>query len=352
MSDVSCAQSGEIVQHTNEKKPAFVIAEIGSNWRTLDDCLLSIRLAAGCCADAVKFQLFNGDALYGPAYAAKVKEYTTGSAFGYLAGEPKDVPGALPIEWLPRLSSEANRHGIEFMCSAFSPELVDAVDPFVRRHKVASAEMTHVRLLSRINATGKPVIVSTGGHSKPDISAALRYLPAQKTTLLYCVPQYPAQFTDLRTIDLLRKTFHVPVGFSDHSLDVLEIVSRAVGKHGATVVEKHVNFTGLPSPDSGHSLSWGHFGIYVNAAKGRPWRDPEFAFMATEKDMVLRHNRRLIAMRDIQVGEMMSEGENFGIFRSLKNDDRAFSPFFVNAVHGLPAKRAILAGEGIGPGDV
>jgi hypothetical protein len=68
--------------------------------------------------------------------------------------------------------------------------------------------------------------------------------------------------------------------------------------------------------------------------------------------MILRHNRRLIATRDIPVGDTLQEGINFGIYRSLKDDTKALSPFMIDYASGRAAKNAIMAGDGIGPGDL
>ena len=89
----------------------FIVAEVGSNFKTLDDCRRSIQLAKSCGADAVKFQAFDHKALYG------------------FDGE---ISGSLPLEWLPGLADKANSLGIEFMCSAFSPEILLEVNRYVK----------------------------------------------------------------------------------------------------------------------------------------------------------------------------------------------------------------------------
>src|SRR4051812_44777097 len=108
-------------------KKVMIIAEVGSNWLTIQDCYHSIRMAKWAGADAVKFQLFDQYALYGPLI-------TTGHLRGSMA------PG-----WIPLLKKEAEAQKISFMCSAFSPELAELVDPHVNMHKIASAELYHTR---------------------------------------------------------------------------------------------------------------------------------------------------------------------------------------------------------------
>jgi sialic acid synthase SpsE len=68
--------------------------------------------------------------------------------------------------------------------------------------------------------------------------------------------------------------------------------------------------------------------------------------------MISKHNRRLIATRDIAVGEKLKEGENFGIYRSLKDDHSALSPWAIDDVNGKLAKRAMRAGDGITPDSI
>ncbi len=135
--------SGEspIVTRLFTAKP-FIICEIGSNWQTLDHALESIAVAKSCGADAVKFQLFSPSALYG--HCDGIDAYS------------------LPLDYLPILKLKADQEGIEFMCTAFSPELVLAVDPFVEVHKVASSDACWPQLLEAVANTHKPVLLSTG----------------------------------------------------------------------------------------------------------------------------------------------------------------------------------------------
>lgn len=341
--------------------PPFIIAEVGSNWRTLDECLLSIRQAKLCGADAVKFQAFTNKALYGMNYytfyncepgvplTEKVIEERLEKGDKHIKHEHKS---SLPLDWLPLLKAESDRVGIEFMCSAFSPELIDAVDPFVNIHKVASAECTHIRMLEKLRAIGKPVILSTGAKGLSDIMMALEVLGPTPVVLMYCVAAYPARQITLENIPWLKKTFKTLAGYSDHSTDVCAIPQFAVRNYGACVLEKHVSFIDAETPDSGHSLSADQFGMMVKYVCGVEQICHGYGSGIEENPMITRHNRRILAIRDIAIGDTYQEGVNFGIYRSLKDDAKALHPFAVNSVNGKVAKNAINAGDGIGPGDV
>lgn len=325
----------------------FIIAEIGSNWSILEDCLYSIRVAKVCGASAVKFQLFTWKHLYGDLPVDKM--------FG--------ISGALREDWLPKLKAQADEVGIEFMCSAFSPELVEAVDPFVNIHKVASAEMNHVRILEKLRHIGKPVILSTGASTAPDIKQALFYLNGMSSivgdkveipcqvALMYCEGAYPAKNTLLSKMVLLKETFGqlALVGLSDHSLEVYAVPMQAI-KLGACCIEKHVNFVDSKGPDAPHSLNQEEFTRMVKILSGEV--TPVLGPSPDEQDMVTTHKRRLIAIRDILPGDILKEGENFGIFRSLKKDSRGLNPFAIDHVNGKTALVAINAGDGIGPCDI
>lgn len=336
----------------------FIIAEIGSNWRTLDDCKNAINMAKACGADAVKFQLFNPKSLWGFESARDWAIQTDPETYGGFTGFfdikheafESVTQASLPIEWLPILKAKADKVGIEFMCTAFSPELYDVVNPYVNYHKVASAECTHVEILEKVKSYGKPVFLSTGAHGVSDIGTALGHLDRSQTTLLYCVANYPAQEVDLGVIPAMRDVFNLPVGYSDHTTDVLMIPGFACEFYGATVLEKHVSFIDAGTPDKPHSLNGQQFKRMVEYIRNP--QPPRLGYTREENPMVLRHNRRLVATKPIKAGDKLIKGENFGIYRSLKDDTNGWSPFMIDAVNGSVAVRDIQAGNGVGPGDI
>lgn len=316
------------VEIGNGQRP-FIIAEVGSNWTSLEDCLFSIRAAKSCNADAVKFQLFTHEDLFGEQKSdTNTKE--------------------LPRQWIPALADECKNQDIEFMCSAFSPDALNFLNPFVNIHKIASAEMTHVRLLDAAKDSGKPVILSTGAHNLQDIHRSVKLLNPDKTIVMYCIASYPARQTFLESINILRDELNLPVGYSDHSQDSITIPRMAIG-HGAVVLEKHVNFVGCTSPDSPHSLSLTEFKEMIKYLE-KPRN--EFHYNKEEEPMILQHNRRLIATSNLKAGDKLIEGVNFGIYRSKERDTKALSAFFIDEVNGKLLKNSLKAFEGIGPFDI
>lgn len=223
----------------------LVIAEVGSNWKTHQDCIQSIRAAKAAGAGAVKFQWYTNECLYGAE------------------GDRNLTPD------IPALAKECEKAKIEFMCTAFSPKGYDLVDPYVKRHKVASSEITAVDILDKVNSFKKPVILSTGGAFNDEITRAVLMLRNVPVTLLYCEVEYPARFANFGRFLSFRKYFPgCDYGYSDHTIDVIRAPLEAKQK-GASVIEKHVNFTDhTDTPDAGHSLSGEEFSIMVQALKG------------------------------------------------------------------------------------
>ncbi len=344
-----------------ESKP-WIVAECGSNWKEFAHAKDSIAMAKAAGADAIKFQAFSMESLYGFSFES------IESQLGFVPDKGEidyaNAVGAyhsqLPLEWLPQLKEKADACGIEFMVTAFSPELVAAVDPFVGVHKIASSDLSHVKLLQAVAATGKPVLLSTGASSTGDVRQAIQVLrdagcKDADLVLLYCNASYPSKRHNLFLIDELRETFGLSVGLSDHSIDVIYAPLAAVKHHGAMVIEKHFTaFPELDTPDRGHSLTTDEFKIMTDYLRGK--RDGGgFNPTSEEKDMFLRHNRRLITTKDVAPGEVLEYGVNFGAYRSLKEDMRAFSPFILLDAQASPdgkyAAKAIARGDGIGPGD-
>jgi N,N'-diacetyllegionaminate synthase len=320
-------------------KDVFIVGEISSNWRTLNDCLVSINLAANAGAHAVKFQLFSPKDLYGTDAPFEV-----------------GISPYLDPAWLPYLKEKADKAGIEFMCTSFSPERAREVDKYVEVHKVASAELSHLRLLQQLRKLGKPVILSTGASGFADVDKAVAVLTDTthsdhapvEVVLMHCVSAYPAPATNLARIQVLKQRFGRLVGYSDHSTNYDDVPLMAKLR-GAAVIEKHLTcFPEIDSPDRPHSVTVAQFKRMVEYL-GEKVDVP--GYLEEEREMVLKHNRRLKVTRDVQPGEVLEEGVNVGAYRSLEEDAHALSGFMVDAVAGKPAKRAMGAGEGVGPGD-
>lgn len=363
-----------------DSKP-FIIAEVGSNWTSFEHAKDSISMAKQCGADAVKFQAFTAGDLYGYSrWLCGVPGM--GGEMGYVVTRGNERPSdevlrsvfspdtiaceafliskadgfsEIDLDWLPKLKEKSDACGIEFMVTAFSPELVAAVDPYVSVHKVASSDLSYPQLLEAVAKTGKPIILSTGASSRGDIGLALNALGGAKdrTVLMYCASAYPSRRHNLYLMRELREEFGRPVGLSDHSTDVIYAPLSAHREFGAVAIEKHFTaFPELDTPDRPHSLTSDEFKIMVDYIRGN--RDGGINPTSEERDMFLRHNRRLVATKDIPVGEMLQFGVNYGAYRSLENDSHGMSPFFWNHERGPEGKRAakvIQRGKGVGPGD-
>jgi len=287
----------------------LVIAEIGSNWKSLDTILRSIDMAKLCGADAVKLQLYDHQKLY---------------------GYRRRMAGCLEPHHVQHASERARENGLKFILSVFDPNDVWEVRSHVDYIKIASSNSSDVLLLQSAAECDRPIILSTGASSISDIRRSLGTISSIRnddmdTTLMYCVSSYPSVENDLSVISLLRIEFGLPVGLSDHSLDVFNSPVIAKDVYGCSMIEKHFKISNMGTPDSGHSLGMHDFERMTRRlASGMPREMPK---CEGEEHMLLKNKVRLVAIDSIDPGDTFSYGKNFGIFRSKEPCEDPMSPY-------------------------
>ncbi len=338
----------------------FIIAEAGSNWRMgglkRDSAMAKalIDVAAESRADAVKFQTYRPETTY--AQGAGESEYLAE------AGYRQDIHEifadlAMPYEMIPELAAYCAEKGIEFMSTPFSTQDFAAIDPFVKIHKIASYELSHVRLLEAAAKSGKPLILSTGACAGKDIAWAVNaYIAAggDELCLMQCTAKYPAPSStmNLKTLPWLKSRFGVCVGLSDHSRHPTFAPLAAVGM-GARVIEKHFTLDNrLPGPDHAFAVLPGELKEMVEGVREveKMLGDGVKEIKEAEKELADFARRALQATADIQKGDVFAEGQNFDILRPGKRKPGAH-PRHIHSVQGKRAARDIPAGDGIRPGD-
>jgi len=319
-----------------EGEPCFIIAEVGSNHDgSLETAKTLIKIAKNAGADAVKFQTFKAE--------KKVSKRMLPRMFNVLKRYE------LKTEWHPELKGLADKLGIPFLSTPFDEESVDLLDDMdIPAFKVASSDLTHLPLLRHIAKKAKPVILSTGGANLAEVEEAISAIKNEeneKIILLHCVMDYPAKTEDanIQAMITLRDAFHLPAGYSDHSLGT--IVSLAAIAIGASIIEKHFSLDrSLPGPDHPFALEPDELKQMIRNIRllERALGDGIKRMTANERNIVPIGRRSLIASRDIPKGTTLSR-EMIKILRPAKG----IAPKHLDLVLGRKAKIDIPEGEPI-----
>lgn len=295
--------------------PCLLIAEAGVNHNgSLELAHKLVEAAQAAGADAVKFQTFRSEQVISPlAVKAAYQAATTGAAESQLEMVKKLE---LPFAAFRELAEDCRARRILFLSTPFDYESADALEAQgVPAFKVPSGEITNLPFLEHLAGKGKPLIVSTGMSTLDEVRAAvetLRRAGARELVLLHCVSNYPAQpaGANLRAMLTLRDAFHVPVGFSDHTLGT-EVALAAVAL-GACVIEKHLTLDkSLPGPDHRASLEPEEFAALVRgvraveAALGDGVKRP----MPEERNVAEVARRSLVAARRLPAGTLLAEAD-------------------------------------------
>ena len=298
----------------NPENP-FIIAEIGSNHNgDIEKAkqLIDIAKDAGC--DAVKFQSFDYNSLFPQSMLDENKEMTA-KDINAIGLENIQKKLALSKDDHIELKRYADEKGILFFSYPLSKKHVDwLVEIDVPMIKVGSPDLPNLQLLKYIAKQGKPIILSVGMGTINEIEDALETIYAEgnkEVVLLHCNAAYPPKFEDvnLKNIPMLKQTFNVPVGFSDHSRSTA-LPSAAVA-FGASVIEKHIMLDNLHCRDEPVSLTPSELRTMVrdvrNVAKSLGSSKKTLSEDEKKRRVAVWGRRSILASREMRAGEIIKE---------------------------------------------
>lgn len=318
--------------------PCFIIAEAGSNHNgSLEQAKELIDVAVEAGADAVKFQLFKAESL---SADKKTQEILKNLEFRR--------------DWLKELNEYAKRKGILFLATPFDTEAVELLDNInTPAFKIASGDLTNLPLIKYIAEKGKPVILSVGLGSSDEIREALDVIYStgnENVALLHCVASYPTrpEEVNLNVIKTLKQKFQVPVGFSDHTMEV-SVPIGAVAL-GANIIEKHFTLNRkFEGPDHPYALEPEELETMVKGI-----REVETALGSeiktvadSEKQGLVAGRRSIFANVNIPVGTTITR-EMLSILRPAVG----IAPKYIDKIIGKQVKKDINAYEPITWDDV
>ena len=198
----------------------FIAAELGVNWRNLDEAKRMIGLAQEAGADAVKFQCYLGE---------------------HVKGHPREaelIEKILRLADLQTLKDTAEECGIEFFATPMYPEAVDMLEKIsVKRYKIRYADRYNNDLINAVLKTNKKILLSCDkaylNHLMYEKGSEVEFNPA-RIDYIYCIPEYPPQEIPLPS-DFSDSLFE---GYSNHYPSISAPLAAAA--RGAEYIEVHV----------------------------------------------------------------------------------------------------------------
>lgn len=238
--------------------PPYIIAELSANHNgSLERALETIKAAHESGAHAIKIQTYTADTM--TIDCDREDFMIHGGLWGGYKLYDLYKWAETPFEWHKAIFDYAASLGITIFSTPFDESAVELLESLgTPAYKIASFEATDLPLIRYVASKGKPVIISTGMCTEPEISEAVataREAGCESLVLLHCISSYPAPMDQANLLQMPRLTerFGTIPGLSDHTLGTTASVAAVA--LGACVIEKHFTLSrNDKGPDSEFSI--------------------------------------------------------------------------------------------------
>ena len=217
--------------------PTYIIAEIGINHNgDIEIAENMIRAAKRAGVNAVKFQKRTPLLCVPPEERNKMRE----TPWGYITYLEYREHVEFGKEEYTRIDELCKSLDIDWFASVWDEEAIDFLEQFDPiAYKVPSAALTDTGLVDKLNATGRPIILSTGMSTMEEIRKSVSHFDMDRLAITHATSTYPCkpEELNLRMVQTLASEFDCPVGYSGHETGLVPSAV-AVGL-GATIIERH-----------------------------------------------------------------------------------------------------------------
>ncbi len=240
-----------------DKEKPFIIAEAGLNHNgSLKIAKKLIDNAKKTKCDAIKFQSFLPSTRV--SKQVKTEKYSE-----KIIGTQESIHQlfnrlSLNFNVQKKIFAYARKKGIFIFSTPFDFESADFLEKLgVAAFKIASADLVNLPLIEYVSKKQKPIIISTGMSKVSEIDDAVETVRStgnKNLALLHCNSSYPSTHAEinLKFMNNLKYLYQIPVGFSDHTTDLL--ASKSAISLGANIIERHFTLNKrMEGPD--HMLS-------------------------------------------------------------------------------------------------
>ncbi len=331
-----------------DNHPALVVAELsGNHMQRFDLAVKTIKAMKKAGADAVKLQTYTPESLTLDYKNSKYEYFRKAKKGLWKGSTPFQIfkLASTSWSWQPKLKKLAESLGLICFSAAYDYEAVEFLNKMnIAAYKIASPEITDIRLIERAAATGKPIIISTGIATLQEIKEATQAcyrMGNKQIALLKCVSAYPTPLNEvnLRTIPTLKKKFKTIIGLSDHTLSLS--VGMAAVTLGAKIIEKHFILSRkLASQDRAFSLEPQEFENMITSIREVEKVLGDSTYRLTPAIKAMRHVRRsLFVVKNINKGESITEDN----IKSIR-PGYGLKPKYLINVLGKKVKRDIKRG--------
>jgi N-acetylneuraminate synthase/sialic acid synthase len=203
---------------------------------------------------------------------------------------------------------------IDIFATPFDLNSLDFLETLnMSAYKIASADITNLKLQAEIAKLKKTIFLSTGGCTLEDVRRAKDNICKFNSELiiLHCTASYPADVSDmnLNVISTYKKEFseHI-IGLSDHEngIDAASIAYML----GARVFEKHFTLDrSQKGTDNAFSLEPQGMSKLVRNLKRIPEMlgSYEKKILPCEIEPIFKMSKSIVAKRDINEGDVLNE---------------------------------------------